>query len=502
MYFSEAFGIDRDVIVEYGAIDISLICDTPLFIDPMLIFNSSKEDYKELHKSIIKYLHFLAKKSAGRKLSKGELKNLFTFNEVKENWLGYSLSGNCGSALGAQFAEFFAAHIPFVLETHNITQSPHIEKAMLMYDRTGKDRLSDFTTNLIKGYLAHFTEKFSIKYIDKKLCDKFPVDRSYFNYETESFVSEEFYLPFIINKRGRKEYILLTPADLLREDDAAINKNDLIRNSVNIRNSIDNSVLKAQVENYIGLAIRNYEENHRKKGKDTKISEKEYERIETAAFLEAFKQWPELYDYYIKLKEDNPDIIFTSAKEERDKIRDEYVTRVNNFVYDFQHNHRIVMEEYNAIEEARERIKFFKNRIEFGGLYRDLYDKDEPIANEGTLQRMFKLVWCRTNYDLNSEVNNGTGPVDFKVSFGKDNSNLVEFKLAKNSKLFNVLKQVASYNHANQGTKSLIVIFYFNSGELDKVKTFIRDYNLQGLIDQDIFLIDCRKDNKISASKL
>ena len=81
MYFSEAFGIDRELLNEYGAIDISLICDTPLFIDPMLIFNSQKEEYKALHQSIIKYLHFLAKKSRETKLSKGDLKNLFTFNE-------------------------------------------------------------------------------------------------------------------------------------------------------------------------------------------------------------------------------------------------------------------------------------------------------------------------------------------------------------------------------------------------------------------------------------
>ncbi len=500
MYFSEAFGIDCELLTEYGAIDISLICDTPLFIDPMLIFNSTKEDYKELHKSIIKYLHFLAKKSKEQKLNKGDLKNLFTFNEVKENWLGYSLSGNCGSALGTQFAEFFAEHIPFVLDTHNITQSPHIEKAMLMYDHTGKDRLSDFTTNLIKGYLAQFTENFAIKYIDKNLCAKFPVDRSYFNYETESFVTEEFYLPYIINKNGRREYVLLTPADLLREDDAAINKEDLIRNYINIRNAIDNSVLKSQVENYISIAIRNYEQEQKKNGK--KISEKEYIKIETAAFLNALKQWPELYDYYIKLKEDNPDIIISIAQEERDKIRDEYITRVNNFVNDFKTNNKIILEEYNAIDEARKRIEFFKNRIEYGGLYKDLYYNGTPIAKEGTLQRMFKLVWCRTNYDVNAEVNNGTGPVDFKVSFGKDNSNLVEFKLAKNSKLSHVLKQVASYNHSNQETKSLIVIFYFNTIELNKVNGFIKKYNLQGLLDKDIYLIDCRNDNKISASKI
>ena len=50
MYFSEKFGVDRKYIENYGAIDISLVCDLPLFIDPMLIFNSKKQEYQNLHK--------------------------------------------------------------------------------------------------------------------------------------------------------------------------------------------------------------------------------------------------------------------------------------------------------------------------------------------------------------------------------------------------------------------------------------------------------------------
>ena len=62
MYFSEYFDVDAKIIDEYGAVDISLICDIPLFLDPMLIFNSTKEEYKILHSNIIKYFHFLSKK--------------------------------------------------------------------------------------------------------------------------------------------------------------------------------------------------------------------------------------------------------------------------------------------------------------------------------------------------------------------------------------------------------------------------------------------------------
>lgn len=61
MFFSEYFHVNKQQIDSYGAIDINLVCDLPLFIDPMLIFNSSKNEYKVLHEQIIKYFHFLAK---------------------------------------------------------------------------------------------------------------------------------------------------------------------------------------------------------------------------------------------------------------------------------------------------------------------------------------------------------------------------------------------------------------------------------------------------------
>ena len=73
MFFSEYFEIDPRLLLEYGALDISLVCDLPLFIDPMLIFNSNKPEYKKLHEGIIKYFYFLAQK-AQNKLQKN-LKN-------------------------------------------------------------------------------------------------------------------------------------------------------------------------------------------------------------------------------------------------------------------------------------------------------------------------------------------------------------------------------------------------------------------------------------------
>src|SRR4029450_12155985 len=76
-----------------------------LFIDPFLLFNSTKPEYRALHDSIIDYLRFLRDMSvSSNHINKGLLQHLFVFSEVKQNWLGYSKIGNQGSGLGPDFA--------------------------------------------------------------------------------------------------------------------------------------------------------------------------------------------------------------------------------------------------------------------------------------------------------------------------------------------------------------------------------------------------------------
>ena len=46
IYFCDFFEIGADKLEEYGAFNISLINDLPLFIDPFLLFGSSKLEYQ------------------------------------------------------------------------------------------------------------------------------------------------------------------------------------------------------------------------------------------------------------------------------------------------------------------------------------------------------------------------------------------------------------------------------------------------------------------------
>lgn len=140
------------------------------------------------------------------------------------------------------------------------------------------------------------------------------VDRAYFNYETESFVSKEYTLPVFVNDRGEEEYIILTPLDILREGEPSINRADFYGSQKRIRASIDNDVLRAHVNNYICKAVRRYEEQQRRNKRQ--IRERTISKIEKDAFAELTREYPELYDYYIRLRElDTPEIRAKSISE-------------------------------------------------------------------------------------------------------------------------------------------------------------------------------------------
>lgn len=59
IYFSDVFGVAPAALEDYGAFDVSLVNDLPLFIDPFLLFNSEKMEYRALHDQIIRYVRFL-----------------------------------------------------------------------------------------------------------------------------------------------------------------------------------------------------------------------------------------------------------------------------------------------------------------------------------------------------------------------------------------------------------------------------------------------------------
>jgi hypothetical protein len=53
IFFSDLFEVAPSKLERYGAFNISLVADLPMFVDPFLLFNSKKRRYRVLHDHII-----------------------------------------------------------------------------------------------------------------------------------------------------------------------------------------------------------------------------------------------------------------------------------------------------------------------------------------------------------------------------------------------------------------------------------------------------------------
>ena len=482
IYLSDFFDVSPEAIEEYGAFNVSLFSDLPLFIDPFLLFNSKKPEYQALHAAIIQYVRFLRDKSAAGPLSPGLLKAWFTFSEVKQTWLGFSRKGNRGRGLGPRFARSLSGNLNTVFSSfgaEDVTQGSHIEKLCLIEDGIGRDNISDFATNLIKEYLLTYSQTFARDQLPLEQRKLFHVEKVRFNYDTETWESDSFELP-----STGEDYVLLSPKDLLTKDDTWINRGDLINDYDSITASVPNAQLRAQIDNYFRRVLP---EDPR---------DKEWRE----AVARVYREFPELIEYFIRLKEDNGDRAKAISALKVALSERFYVNQVRTFAALLNAETAFYTRGRTTYEESRARVAFLKDVIENKGGWRIFYVDAKPIGREDDAQILFRLTWFAAPVSVTREANDGRGPVDFKMSSGPTDQTLVEFKLARNTQLRrNLSHQVAIYEAASDADKSIKVIVYFHESERARARRILDELGLTD--DPDIVLIDARSDNKPSGSK-
>ena len=480
IYFSDFFDVSPNALEEYGAFNISLINDLPLFIDPFLIFCGEKEEYQELHQRIMNYLIFLRDQAQDNPiLDPGMMKLYYIFPEVKQTYLGFCNDGNEGKGLGKDFAIALHAGLKDIFAdfgNEKITKSTHIEKLCLIKPKVGRDNISDFVTNLIKEYLLNYTQTFAKEYINPNLCREFNVSRVVFDYDKKIWLSKKYFLPTY-----NDDYVLLTPMDLLVRDDTWINKTDLYKNIQSIAVSIEDEALRYAVNDYFCSYLS------KKPTKEEKLQ----------AAQRTIEKYPEVIDYYIKDKElKELDAVLRCATEV-EGVESVFIDQVCNLVQELKAKTDFYNIHPDSYEEAMQRVLFLKHVVEDCDGYRWFYDKDKPIRREADLHIMYKLACYDTYCNMDSEVNNGRGPVDFKASNSRKDTTLIEFKLTRTLKK-NLEKQVEVYKDANRTDKAIKVILFFTDEEYKKTIDILNELEL---IDKPgIVLIDAR-DNKVQASK-
>lgn len=482
IYFSDHFGVDPELLDSYGTVDISLVSDLPLFVDPFLLFNSDAEEHRRLHDEIICYLVFLRDKAAAGTIREGLLADWFCFPEVRQLWMGYSRVGNQGSGLGMDFARKLHRNLNDVFQNfgeEQITQGSHLEKLCLIEPGVGRDHIADFTANLIMDHLAQFTASFAAKYLDPAQVEKRIVPRAVFNYETESWAPSVYELPVL-----GSDFVLLAPRSLLTKDETWINRHDLVVQLPDVIASVSNEAQRASMNNYLLRCLP---------------ADKECTQQERREAAEAtVRAFPKLIEHFIRLKEDRGDEAVSVSAARVGRAERQFIWNVRALVAALDADTDFYEVPGDTAAEARERVAFLKDIIENKGGWRLFYDNGVPFRRETDLQIVFRFTWRGTPSDISREVDDGRGPADFKVSRGLDKA-IVEFKLASNSKLeHNLAHQTEAYQKASDAKTGLKVIMYFNPTELQRVLRILKKLGLeQG---DDIVLIDASP--KASASNV
>jgi hypothetical protein len=482
LFFSEYFEVDATVIEQYGALDLCLDSDLPLFIDPFLLFASEKAEYKLLHGRIVDHLKDLKTIATSRENTN---RKLFQFPEIKQNWLGFCKWGNEGKGLGQKFAKNLASafsgfYSNFGEET--ITSTSHIEKLTLVGEGIGRDFISDFSANLMFEYLLQYTERFAKLHLPANKRAKFNL-RCVFNRELQVWQPRSFELPYFFRGEQKADFILLTPLDVLTKDEAFISHKELHQKFRQIANSLDNAALREAVNAHF-----------------RKVLPKNAKKAETdAAIQSTIAVFPEILDYYIRMKEQQPEKALSISEEKVRQLREELVGSVRQLFAGLVSAGDFYRLRPTTYQSALERAMFLKDVIENNDGYRIFYLKDKPIASEDTVQRIFRLTWFASPMDVNSEVNNGRGPADYKISYGERDSTIVEFKLGRSSSLkANLIHQTAIYQKASKSINDIKVILCYTPQEIAKVTDILKKLNQENA--ENIVIIDATP--KISASKV
>lgn len=461
---STTFSIDHTLLKDMGVIDVFLNIDNPVFIDPMLlpvsshkeIKNGAAESYKKRFEKVIKYLM----NSAG----KGDVawkaaKNLLSFSEISWTCLGYGGSSTRGSGFGEKLVSN-TIDTAFQIIKLDIMDVDLFMGLSLFEKDIGPDRISDMTTNIIIEDLIEFSIR-----INSNLKLK---TREY-NINNKSY--------FLVENPYNKDPIIFVPNDIVRSLPIAADWSDIAKS---LR---ENKALREAVNSHLGQIFANMKAAERERLKFNALKSKEsFEYVinmlrevdkvpyDFEADTEGLYFWRDLIDSLI---EDFPNVIKS---------------------VDIKNVH----DDKDIILIVRDIVKKFQCLVEDNGLWKELWNEDfSKNRKEKAVQRLFFAVassYCQANnIDLSPEVDQGNGPVDFKLSYGASCKVVVEIKLSNNSSLVHGYeKQLDIYKKADNTDKGVFLIVDVGSlGEkYDKVKEIRNKLISDNKSASEIFYID------------
>lgn len=229
-HFTQVYEIKQDEN-DLDFFDVNLKYDTPLFIDPFLLKNSTVGSDRELFTRFGLFFKDALKKISNINLEDQVEKEFFldhlTFKEPKQLYLGFTADSNEGSGPGPGFAKvlfnfFVNQTLKKIIDKEELYPENKFNPSVfeIVAKNVGPDSISDLSACLIMDYLIEYTQA---------VCKEFDIPTKplatprYFNFEEMEWV-EGAYRELPENPHTGMA-VILTPKRILRGYDIKHDKN-------------------------------------------------------------------------------------------------------------------------------------------------------------------------------------------------------------------------------------------------------------------------------------
>lgn len=433
MKVTKQFGIKKKADDDW--FDAILTVDTPLFVDPFLIFKEKKAPWSDAHSQIIKHFEqaflLIAEGNLNPKtIAYRKALALLLFKEPKEFCLGYTRKGTGGAGGGNGIARLVADAISQAVK-RGLKHPKHFEEIGVLNEGIGPDKISDLTLTILKERLISYTQQIAKRH--KMPRRKHLVNAASFDPLRKRWVSQDISLPtnpftdgplILVPERFLDELPVLNADDWWEYYEMNQLKDDL---NYEIMGKVNKSTI-IDIARKNPTIVRNW----------TEAREKEK---------------AEPYDF----KRDPAGLVgwFEAAAE---------FTAKNPLVFRSPNSEGEFEKTINSV------LDHFKLFVEEQGGWHLLWNEDGKEKRESAPQMLFKGIasnYCKSNnISLDAEVNLGRGPVDFKFSNGYERRAHLEIKKVTNGRFWEGLeKQLPSYMKSDEVVDGwFLAVHYRDSG--------------------------------------
>lgn len=425
--FATHFGVEQELLNDFGVFNPTLAIDSKLFVDPLLLASSGvpiiSNDAGSAYRTHFERIVTLMVASRAR----GDIpwrtaERLLDFHEVPGTCLGYS----AGTVFGRGFGPTLTGQL---IETaYEIVQlgirDPDLFLVLaLLEDGVGPDLISDMTTNVILDPLLQF---------NAEIIGDLELPTEIFHLDGHRAALPR--NPFL----KQRTPVILVPKDVLRDLPVALDWEDVSTAAS------ESQSIRDRVNRHIGAIWER--KTRRDKHKLRELALASRESFQT--LLDAVHAVPR-HPYDITA---DPLGRVSWAASGEDAAQAHPLALDPPARMSLGDAHRLV----GLI------ISQFGQLVEHEGLARNLWYNGQRLPEKYSQYLFFAVAhaYCKANnLDLSPEVDTGTGRIDFKFSTGFEQRVLVELKLSTNSKVVaGYTGQLEAYKRAQATTRAYYLV--------------------------------------------